>query len=74
MPADGGNGDDGSLVNVDGTQTAARQALPRTADGSSLGPIAAAAGAAGAAMIAYSRRRARIEKQLRDQGVDLDDD
>lgn len=74
VPADGGNGDDGSLVNVDGTQTAARQALPRTADGSSLGPIAAAAGAAGAAMIAYSRRRARIEKQLRDQGVDLDDD
>jgi hypothetical protein len=71
--------DDGGVANAGGNQAAGnasgatRETLPRTADGSSLGPIATAAGAAGAAMIAYSRRRARIEKELRERGIDLDD-
>ena len=73
-----GSGTDGGSGTGSGTGSGSatgtdRQALPRTADASSLGPIATAAGAAGAAMIAYSRRRARVEKELRKRGIDLDD-
>ena len=77
--ADGSQGTGTAAGNTSGGTTGGtstgteRQTLPRTADASSLGPIATAAGAAGAAMIAYSRRRARVEKELRKHGIDLDD-
>ena len=78
VPTDGGGvaNADGSQGTEGGTGAATgvtRQATPRTADGLTLGPVATVAGAAGAAMIAYSRRRARIEKELRNRGIDLDD-
>lgn len=54
-----------------------RNTLPDTGDnttGRRVGALEAGIAAAGAAMIAYSRRRASIEEQLRKQGVDPDDE
>lgn len=62
--------DGGAPAPADG---GSREVLPRTGDSSILSTAATIAGAAGAAMLAYSHRRTRIEREMRRHGIDLDD-
>ena len=70
--------DDAPMQTEDGSAPApadggSREVLPRTGDSSVLSTAATIAGAAGAAMLAYSHRRTRIEREMRRHGIDLDD-
>ena len=51
------------------SQGKAQEPLPRTGDGSVSGPLAAGLGLAGAALLAYERRRAANERELRIRGT-----